>query len=107
MLTVDCDVAPMSACHLLLGRPWQFDLDATHAGRSNNYSFVHKGVHHVLKPMPVSAIKADIFPSVKVKKKVAAITSKPRTALLQEGEIDFGFHRGLLLSSRRRSRPEP
>ena len=30
MDTVDCDVVPMSACHLLLGRPWQFDLDATH-----------------------------------------------------------------------------
>jgi hypothetical protein len=36
--------------------------------------------------MAESAIKADIFPSVKVKKKVAAITPKPRTALLQEGE---------------------
>ena len=84
--TVDCDVAPMSSCHLLLGRPWQFDLDATHDSCSNNYSFVHKGVNHVLKPMAGSAIKADIFPSVKVKKKVATITSKPRTALLQEGE---------------------
>jgi hypothetical protein len=49
---IDIDVAPMSACHLLLGRPWQFDLDATHSGRSNNYSFVHKGVHHMLRPMP-------------------------------------------------------
>ena len=32
--TVDCDVAPMSSCHLLLGRPWQFDLDATHDSSS-------------------------------------------------------------------------
>ena len=23
--TVECDVVPMSVCHLLLGRPWQFD----------------------------------------------------------------------------------
>ena len=45
----------------------------------------------MLKPMPISAIKADIFPSVKVKKKVAAITSKPRTALLQEGENDVNI----------------
>ena len=43
--TVDYDVAPLSACHLLLGRPWQFDLNATHGGRSNNYSFVHKEVN--------------------------------------------------------------
>ena len=86
MDTVDCDVVPMSACHLLLGRPWQFDLDATHGGRSNNYSFVHKGVHHVLKPMPVSAIKAEVFATSKVKKKVAAITPMPRTALFLERE---------------------
>ena len=91
MDTVDCDVVPMSACHLLLGRPWQFDLDATHGGRSNNYSFVHKGVHHVLKPMPVSAIKAEVFATSKVKKKVAAITPKPRTALFLEGENDMAI----------------
>jgi len=91
MDTVDCAVAPMSACHLLLGRPWQFDLDATHGGRSNNYSFVHKGVHHVLKPMPESDIKAAVFATSKVKKKIAAITPKPRTAFLQEGETDVSI----------------
>ena len=84
--TVDCDVAPLTACHLLLGRPWQFDLDATHGGRSNTYLFVHKGVNHVFKPIPESAIKAEVFTTSKMKKKVAEITPKPRTALLQEGE---------------------
>jgi len=84
---VDCDVAPLSACHLLLGRPWQFDLDATHSGRSNNYSFMHKGIQHVLKPVSDSAIKAKVFATVKKKKKVAAeIAPKLRTALLREGE---------------------
>jgi len=67
MDTVDCDVVPMNACHLLLGRPWQFDVDATHGGRSNHYSFVHKGVHHVLKPMSDTAINADVFATSKVK----------------------------------------
>ena len=87
--SIDCDVAPMSACHLLLGRPWQFDLDATYKGRSNCYSFVHKGVHHMLKPMFESAIQAEVFATVKKKKKEAAeIASEPRTALLQEGEND-------------------
>src|SRR5438105_12858037 len=86
--TMDCDVAPMSACPLLLGRPWQFDLDATHGGRSNCYSFVHKGVHHVLKPMPDNDIKAEVFAPVKKKKQAVEITPKPRTALLQEGEND-------------------
>jgi hypothetical protein len=66
--SVDCDVARMSACHLLLGRPWQFDLDATHGCRSNNYSFVHKGVPHVLKPMKETTTKVEVFAAVMNKK---------------------------------------
>jgi hypothetical protein len=57
-------------------RPWWFDLDATHSGRSNTYSFVYKGVHHVLKPMLESAINAGVFATSKVKKNVAGVTSK-------------------------------
>ena len=89
----------MSACHLLLGRPCQFDLDATHGGRSNHYSFVHKGVHHVLKPMSDTAIKADVFASVKKKKQSFATTQKPRTALLQEGENDVTISASIYASS--------
>jgi hypothetical protein len=36
---VMCDVVPMDACHLLLGRPWQFDRQVVHFGQSNTYSF--------------------------------------------------------------------
>jgi hypothetical protein len=28
---VECDVVPMQACYILLGRPWQFDKDRFHA----------------------------------------------------------------------------
>jgi hypothetical protein len=80
---VDCAVAPLSVCHLLLGSPWQFDLDATHNGRSNKYSFVHKGVHHVLKPMKENDIKAEKFAHIKNKKDAIGNTSKPRVTLLQ------------------------
>eukprot|EP00253_Pinus_taeda_P011166 PITA_11166 len=30
-----CDVMPMDVCHLLLGRPWQFDRSAVHDGKTN------------------------------------------------------------------------
>ncbi|KAJ9544449.1 hypothetical protein OSB04_024156, partial [Centaurea solstitialis] len=30
-----CDVLEMDACHILLGRPWQFDHDVTYRGRDN------------------------------------------------------------------------
>jgi len=30
----------MNASHVLLGRPWQFDVDTTHKGKENSYSFI-------------------------------------------------------------------
>jgi hypothetical protein len=47
------DVVPMQACHILLGRPWQFDKDSMHHGRLNQYSFLHhdkKIVLHLMSP---------------------------------------------------------
>lgn len=35
-----CDVVPMQAGHILLGRPWQFDRRVKHDGFTNKYSFV-------------------------------------------------------------------
>jgi hypothetical protein len=35
-----CDVVPMHAGHILLGRPWQFDRKAIHDGFKNRHSFV-------------------------------------------------------------------
>ncbi|PKI72271.1 hypothetical protein CRG98_007345 [Punica granatum] len=44
---VYCDVVDMEACHLLFGRPWQYDTDAQHHGKENVYQLVKEGV---LKP---------------------------------------------------------
>ncbi|KAL1203462.1 RNA-directed DNA polymerase-like protein [Cardamine amara subsp. amara] len=46
-----CDVVPMHAGHLLLGRPWQFDKEALHNGRTNYYTFTHKEKKHSLAPL--------------------------------------------------------
>uniref|UniRef100_A0A2N9F6N0 Reverse transcriptase n=1 Tax=Fagus sylvatica TaxID=28930 RepID=A0A2N9F6N0_FAGSY len=48
---VSCDVVPMDVCHLLLGRPWQYDRDTCHNGRSNTYSLKLKGKKITLLPM--------------------------------------------------------
>uniref|UniRef100_A0A1J3F727 CCHC-type domain-containing protein n=1 Tax=Noccaea caerulescens TaxID=107243 RepID=A0A1J3F727_NOCCA len=48
---VKCDVVPMQAGHLLLGRPWQFDKETLHNGRTNFYSFNHNGRKHNLAPL--------------------------------------------------------
>lgn len=41
-----CDVAEMDACHLLLGRPWQYDVDSRHDGRKNVYKLTKDGVQY-------------------------------------------------------------
>ena len=38
-----CDILPMDACHLLLGRPWQYDRDAVYHGKKNLYTFKKDG----------------------------------------------------------------
>ena len=53
-----CDVVDMDACHLLLGRPWQYDRDVDHNGRTNTYSFVYDGVKIVLLPSKLVVEKA-------------------------------------------------
>jgi hypothetical protein len=56
----DCDVVPMEACSLLLGRPWEYDNDARHHGRSNTYTFMHKGQKITLLPLtPAKIVQAD------------------------------------------------
>ena len=57
--TVDCDVVPMSVCHLLLGRPWQYDKGAMHDGRTNYYSFKSGNKNFVLRPKTPSQVIAD------------------------------------------------
>src|SRR3954462_1869134 len=65
---VDCDVVPMQACSLLLGRPWQFDKNSVHHGRNNQYTLVHKDKNITLLPMtPDSILKDDINRANKAK----------------------------------------
>lgn len=46
------DVIPMDACHLLLGRQWQYDCCALCDGYANTYSFVKDGVKVKRTPLP-------------------------------------------------------
>ncbi|GKC98511.1 putative reverse transcriptase domain-containing protein [Tanacetum coccineum] len=45
-----CDVVPIDACHLLLGRPWEYDHNTTHNERANTYSFLFGCVKITLMP---------------------------------------------------------
>ena len=56
---VDCDVVPMQASSLLLGRPWQHDRDTLHHGRTSQYTLMFKGKKITLLPMSPEAILKD------------------------------------------------
>ena len=72
-----CDVVDMTACHLLLGRPWQSDRDSRHHGMENTYIFFKEGQKFVLNPMKV--------PSPEIKKKdVMLINRKELFSSLSE-----------------------
>ena len=65
---VDCDVVPMQACSLLLGRPRKFDKKFVHHGRNNQYTLVHKDTNITLLPItPDSILKDDIHRANKAK----------------------------------------
>ena len=53
---VDCDVIPMQACSLLLGRPWQYDNSVIHHGRKNSYTLMFEGKTINLLPMTPKGI---------------------------------------------------
>ncbi|KAL4651966.1 hypothetical protein ACB092_01G198800 [Castanea dentata] len=54
-----CDVVPMHACHLLLGRPWQYDRRVKHVGFTNKYSFTLKGQPITLVPLTPKQVRED------------------------------------------------
>ena len=49
----------MIAGHILLGRPWQFDKDATHFGRENSIVFRFKGKKIKLEPFSPKEVYKD------------------------------------------------
>ncbi|XP_071912267.1 uncharacterized protein [Coffea arabica] len=46
-----CDVIPMQASHVLLGRPWEYDRQADHIGLTNKYKFIMDNLKITLSPL--------------------------------------------------------
>lgn len=49
----------MDASHILLGRPWQFDVQMIYDGRENSCRFEREGRKIIMLPRSESANKAD------------------------------------------------
>ena len=54
-----CDVVPIEATHILLGRPWQFDRRVTHDCYPNKYAVPYKGKTIALVPLTPSQVLED------------------------------------------------
>nr|KYP54698.1 hypothetical protein KK1_000894 [Cajanus cajan] len=54
-----CDIIPMDASHILLGRPWQHDRKAIHDSVPKNIFLVHLGKKHTLTPLSPSQVLED------------------------------------------------
>lgn len=60
---VSCGVVDMGACHVLLGRPWQFDRSVQHKGRENVYQFLWHGRKIGLLPLTTRGSSSSELPS--------------------------------------------
>lgn len=63
-----CDIIPMDGCHLLLGKPWQYDRDAQHDGKKNVYVIKKGGVSYTLTRLKEDESAVHEGPSVMVVK---------------------------------------
>ena len=79
-----CDVVPMHACHLLLGRPWQYDRKVTYDGFTNKYSFTLKGQPITLVPLTPKQVRED---QLKLQKSNEKKKEKERKAEIEKKEF--------------------
>ncbi|XP_070054636.1 uncharacterized protein [Nicotiana tomentosiformis] len=66
-----CDIIPMQAFHISLGRPWQYDRNVFHDGRKNRYSLELNGRKFTLIPLSPSQVFED-------QKRLRETIGKPR-----------------------------
>ena len=53
---VVCDVVEMDARHLILGRPWQYDINTTHRCKDNMYVFFKNGRKIIRDPIKEGSV---------------------------------------------------
>lgn len=78
-----CDVVPMYASHMLLGRPWQYDRRVIHNGFKNRYSLIIDGQKYQLGPLPPKIIFED---QMRIKQQYEELESSLTKTLGREKE---------------------
>nr|GEW42301.1 putative nucleotidyltransferase, ribonuclease H [Tanacetum cinerariifolium] len=81
-----CDVVDMKACHVLLGRPWQHDVDSTHQGKSIMYLFGWSG--KIIAMLSLSVIS----PKMKLKNTtLATLVASPKEFQAEMKEMRVSY----------------
>lgn len=75
-----CEVITMDACHILLGRPWQYDRKAKHDGFRNTYRFSKDGVHVTLASFDTRPSSVDFL--ILTKSEFVGLTKLNQNTLL-------------------------
>ena len=78
---ITCDIFPLEASHILLGRPWQYDKRAVHDGFTNKHTFTHKEKHTTLVPLTPQEVHQD---QMHLKRKREEASALAKTLLLDE-----------------------
>ena len=76
-----CDVVPMYAAHMLLGRPWQYDRKVNHDGFKNRYSLTMDGKRYNLGPLSPKEIFED---QMRIKQQYEELQSSLENSLGRE-----------------------
>ncbi|XP_010666783.1 uncharacterized protein LOC104883905 [Beta vulgaris subsp. vulgaris] len=98
-----CDVLPMSACHVLLGRPWQFDRKVIHEGDSNVYSVLVGRKRVRLHPLAPS----DVIHKKEERRSSASLSSKEFEKEVEEEGLCYNlFVRHAMVSEKRPCEPK-
>lgn len=77
-----CDVVPMQASHLLLGRPWQFDRRTLHDGYTNRYTLNRDNKKITLAPLPPHIVREE-----QKKIRLNHIKEGSESEITREGEL--------------------
>ena len=99
--TVICDIMKMDACHILLGRPWKFEMKVIHDGERNYYKFEKDGIKNTLVPLKEERTAETSNPKVLLlggkeflqqmqeDKVTYAVVCKPKVVLLHTEIVDL------------------
>ena len=82
-----CDVVPMEATNILLGRPWQFDRKKFHDGFTNKISFNFHGHKVILKSLSPKEVHENQIKMKEKREKENDKKSSKRSLLMSTQQV--------------------